>query len=124
MQPLGPEAAAGPPQWVASLCAVVFDKDHGATVCAQWPPGALGAAEQQAIAFHALPVRAPGCPLRNAVGGARPGLSSRARPPTTAPSSCRPTAQDSMSFELRSNNSLRDRCGRGNAARRLHAGSG
>ncbi|KAI8467504.1 MAG: hypothetical protein J3K34DRAFT_481120 [Monoraphidium minutum] len=56
--------------WINGICAVVFERIHGAMVCAQWPEGALSAAEQQAIAFHSLP--------------------------------------DTMSLELRSNNSIRD----------------
>lgn len=64
--------------WIVGLCAVVFERIHGAMVCEQWPPAdggassaderaggsggacALSDAEKQAIAFHALPVRSPG----------------------------------------------------------------
>jgi hypothetical protein len=48
--------------WIVGLCAVEFEKTHGATVCAQWPPNddaaapVLTATEQQSIAFHSLRV--------------------------------------------------------------------
>jgi hypothetical protein len=46
--------------WIVSICAVVFEKEHGAMVCDQFPSAesgaALSAAEESAIAFHALPV--------------------------------------------------------------------
>jgi hypothetical protein len=99
-----------PSPWLVGLCSVHFDIDAGQTVGHVVPEGALTPEESKAVAFHAFPVRV--CVVFGGGGGAQSAAcvryGVRARRPTFPP--CPPpNTKDSMSLELTSRNSVRDR---------------
>ena len=93
--------AAARNEWLVALCSAVFDIDEGQKLETTYPSAALSEEEAKCVAFHAFPV----------------GFSCTSPHPLAQPCALFGRVmvlwlaylQDSLSQELRSRSSLRDR---------------
>ena len=107
--------------WLIGICSVIFDIDEGQKVLDIYPTGAIGAAEASDVSFHAFPVL---CLTQHGAAASifcQSGSSSqvfvtqlaRVAPQVTLRPRGRPegllSLQDSLSAELHSRTSVRDR---------------